>query len=262
MIQASRMAVCALALFATGAFAGQITMYEDPDFGGRFLIATGDMGTLGRRGFGDDASSIVVSSGVWEVCTDTFYRGTCAQLYPGNYPRLEDAMRGRVVSAREVAAAPTVVVVQPQVVATGTPVVVSAPAVTTAPVVVTPTSPVATTAQPIVVTAAPVPTVVGPATGRIVLYEYPNFGGKGAAIDRGQAKDLDWAGFRNPLHRATSLKVESGTWVVCTQREFQGDCSVLSPGAYPNLSDPLTTGIASAHQVWRPEYGALTLYTR
>ena len=262
MISAIRIAACAMALAATNAFAGQITLYESPDFGGRYMIASGDMNYLNRKGFSSDASSAVVSSGVWEVCTDTYYHGTCAQLVPGNYPRLEETMRGRIVSARELAEGAPVVVAQPSVVAGGTRVVVTAPAVTPAPVVVTPAPSVATATQSVVVTPAPVLTVVQPSTGRMVLYEYPNYGGKGAAIDRGQAKDLDWAGFNNPLHRATSLKVESGTWVVCTQRGFQGDCRVLSPGEYPNLSGPLATGIASAHQVWRPEYGALTVYTR
>ncbi len=254
MIQATKVAACAIALAATSAFAGQITLYEGADFGGRYMIASSDVNYLNRKGFSSDASSVVVSSGVWEVCTDTYYRGTCAQLVPGNYPRLENAMRGRIVSARQLAAAAPVVVAQPQVVASA-PVIVTAPAATPAPVAVTP-------APSVVVTPAPVLTVAQPSTGRIVLYEYPNFAGNGAAIDRGQAKDLEWAGFNNPSHRATSVRVESGTWVVCTQLGFQGDCSVLSPGEYPTLTGPLATGISSAHQVWQPEYGALTVYTR
>jgi hypothetical protein len=97
-------------------------------------------------------------------------------------------------------------------------------------------------------------TAFGP--GRIVLYEYPNFGGARVTIDSGVARDLDWTNFSNASHHATSIKVESGTWKVCSQAAFQGECRVLGPGEYPALGGSLMTGIASAEPVVRPELGA------
>jgi hypothetical protein len=100
-------------------------------------------------------------------------------------------------------------------------------------------------------------TALGP--GRIVLYEYPNFGGAKVTIDSGIARDLDWTNFSNSSHHATSAKVESGTWKVCSQAAFQGECRVIGPGEYPALGASLLTGIASAEPVVRPELGAASL---
>ena len=92
--------------------------------------------------------------------------------------------------------------------------------------------------------------------GRIVLYEYPNFNGAHVTIDSGVARDLDWTNFSNSSHHATSVKVESGTWKVCSQAAFQGECRVLQTGEYPDLGGKLMMGVASAEPVVRPELGA------
>jgi hypothetical protein len=88
--------------------------------------------------------------------------------------------------------------------------------------------------------------------GRAVLYQYPNYAGPVAVIDYNRAPDLDWANFKNP---ATSARIESGTWLMCSQMAYQGDCQVLGPGEYPLLSGTLGKGVYSARQVSRPEYG-------
>ena len=89
-------------------------------------------------------------------------------------------------------------------------------------------------------------------SGRAVLYQNPNFSGTFAVVERGNAPDLDWARFTNP---ATSVRIESGTWLLCSDLGYQGDCRVLGPGNYPNL--PGMTGVWSARQVWQPQYGSL-----
>lgn len=94
--------------------------------------------------------------------------------------------------------------------------------------------------------------------GRITLYEYPNFAGPQVTIESGMAQNLDWANFNNPLHRAESARVESGTWKICSDRAFQGECRVVGPGDYATLSGALASGIASAEPVVRPQLGALT----
>ena len=88
--------------------------------------------------------------------------------------------------------------------------------------------------------------------GRAVLYEFPNYAGRSAVVEYGRAPDLDWAHFKQP---AESLRVDSGTWLVCSEIGYQGECRVLGPGKYPQLTDVMSAGVYSARQVWRPEYG-------
>src|SRR5206468_10193544 len=64
----------ALALAVTSAFAGEIRLYERPDFQGRSLVTYDRIAALERQGFGDTASSVVVADGKWEVCTDDNFR--------------------------------------------------------------------------------------------------------------------------------------------------------------------------------------------
>jgi hypothetical protein len=216
-----------LALAVTSAYAGQITLYERPDFQGRYMVANDGITAVQRQALGDTAASIVVVDGTWEVCTGADFRGRCTQLMPGNYPGIDITLNGRVASVRQVG-------------------FVDPPRVAIVP-------------QPYI---SPLPVVVEPplVTGRAVLYEDPNFGGVRAVLDRGEANDMDWAHFTNPTHRATSIRVESGTFLVCSDMAFQGECRVLGPGAYGELPGPLVTGISSARQVWNPEYGASSTY--
>ena len=220
----------ALALAATGAYAGQITLYERPDFQGRYVVANEGIAAVGQQAMGRSASSIVVADGTWEVCTDAYFRGRCTQLVPGNYPGIDVTLNGRIASVRQVG------FVDPPRVA-----VVTQPYVNPVP-------------QPYVNP----PTVFVPplVTGRAILFEDPNFGGARAVLDRGEANDMEWAHFTNPTHRATSIRVEGGPFLVCSDLAFQGECRVLSPGEYGQLPGTLAGGIASARQVSAPEYGA------
>lgn len=115
------------------------------------------------------------------------------------------------------------------------------------------------------ISAAPeaVATVTPVPAGRIVLYEFPNFGAPSASVEYGRAPDISWTQFRHP---ASSLRIESGSWLVCSDMGYQGECRVLEPGDYPMLTGILSQGVASVRQVWRPEYaavdGGLDLYRR
>ena len=220
------------------------------------------MAIVGSPAFANAASSIIVSDGIWEACTDANFRGRCMQLLPGQYPTADVNLNGRIASVRQVAyaASATPVAIKPQAVIVNTqPVVVSpTPLVASPTQVVINSAPVVATSQSIVIDPAVV--MVAP-TGRAVLYEYPNFGGARAIVDRGPARDLDWANFSYG-HRPMSIRVESGTWMFCSEPTFRGECRILGPGEYPQLSGPLVAGISSAQQVWRPEYGALNVYSR
>jgi hypothetical protein len=173
-----------------------------------------------------------------------FFRGRCTELLPGRYPSLGVSLNGRIASVREVAFAtpPRTVYVDP-------------------PRSVYVDPPRTAYVEPPVYsrsTAAPYP------MGRAYLYEDPNFSGAWVAVDRGIANDLDWAHFTNPTHRATSVRVESGNWLFCTDMAFQGQCRVFGPGDYRDLTvfGPLAEGIRSARQISSPEYGSVTLYPR
>ena len=356
-----------LAAIATTSFAGQITLYPRAGFQGPGVTTADSMSDLSRSSYGDVASSVVVSDGTWEACTEAFFRGRCAQLVPGNYSNLRGSL-GIVVSVRQLAVdqVPARVVVYPdgqQAPVASAPVVINpgqAP-VASAPVVINPGgAQVVISAAPqgavvvpdsrqVVVSADTLPVPAGPRIilyqntprgmravelisnvddletrnfsnsayaafvsdgtwrlcdaergrgrcadfapgryeslgalegrvrsayliastpervvsvptyppGRAVLFQFPNFTGPSAVVEYGRAPDLDWAHFKQP---ASSLRVESGTWLVCSEMGYQGECRVLGPGEYPRLTEVVNGGVYSARQVWRPEYGA-TRYT-
>jgi hypothetical protein len=347
-----------LAAIAATSLAGQVTLYPRPAFQGRGMTTSDTLADLGRSSFGDAASSVVVSDGTWEACTEAYFRGRCTQLVPGNYSNLSGSLGGMVTSVRQIAydPAPARVVVYPDgqqvpVGAVTAPVVINSGA---APVVITaaPAAPpvvVGSDSRQVVVSADTFPLPAGPriilyqntprgmraveltsnvddldsrnfsnsayaafvsdgtwrlcdrerargrcsdftpgryeslgalegrvrsayliastpervatvATyppGRAVLYQFPNFAGPSAVVEYGRAPDLDWAHFKQP---ASSLRVESGTWLVCSELGYQGECRVLGPGEYPQLTDLMNGGVYSARQVWRPEYGSITRY--
>ena len=100
------------------------------------------------------------------------------------------------------------------------------------------------------------PAAIAVVPGRITLFEYPNFGGPGVTVDSSNAiaQNFDWANFNNPLHRAESARVESGTWRICSAPSFQGTCRVVGPGDYAYLG----IDIASAEPVLSPQLGTVS----
>jgi hypothetical protein len=224
----------ALALAVTTAWAGEIRLYERPEFRGPSLVTTARVDTVARQGLGDTASSVVVADGRWEVCTMEFFRGRCTELLPGSYPSMSATLNGRIASVREIGYS------QP------------------APVTVAPSPPVVVVDPPAYSRSTVYPMTIA----RAYLYEDPNFGGAWVTMDRGEANDLDWAHFQNPAHRASSVRVESGNWLFCTDMAFQGTCRIFGPGEYGNLGGDMAPGIASARPVATPQYGAANVYRR
>jgi hypothetical protein len=94
-------AAAVLATLAQAAAAGEITLFTDSNFRGARLSVDRDAYNLADMGFNDRASSLVVRSGVWQVCEDRDFGGYCAEFGPGEYrelPRFND----RVSSVREI----------------------------------------------------------------------------------------------------------------------------------------------------------------
>lgn len=94
-------AAAVLALCSHAALAGELTLFADSDFRGARVTLGRDAPDLNRAGFNDRVSSIVVRSGVWEVCEHAGYGGNCVEFGPGEYrslPRFNDT----ISSVREV----------------------------------------------------------------------------------------------------------------------------------------------------------------
>jgi len=69
------------------------------------------------------------------------------------------------------------------------------------------------------------------AAASITFYQDDNYGGRQFTADRPVA-NLSGTGFND---RARSAVVHDGRWEICVDAEFNGSCSVLAAGAYPDL---------------------------
>ena len=92
--------------------------------------------------------------------------------------------------------------------------------------------------------AGPPPAPVG---ARAVLFGRPNFEGRGFALEGNQiVGSLQGSGFND---RASSLRVERGYWILCSEPEFRGTCRTFGPGDYPQLPPGLDNNISSARLI-------------
>ena len=86
---------------APTAVASQIIFYERNGFEGRSLTVGESLEDLGRSGFNDRASSVMVVGRRWEICEDVRFQGRCVVLRPGRYSSLaEMGLSDQVSSAR------------------------------------------------------------------------------------------------------------------------------------------------------------------
>lgn len=65
-----------------------IVLYEHANFAGQTLSAGRTVPNLASESFNDKASSIVVNSGQWQVCSEADFKGNCVTLDPGRYASL------------------------------------------------------------------------------------------------------------------------------------------------------------------------------
>ncbi|HSW16250.1 MAG TPA: beta/gamma crystallin-related protein [Ramlibacter sp.] len=86
--------------FAAHAGAG-VTFHEHEGFTGRTFTAEQTVSNLGRSGFNDRASSVVVVGKRWEACEDVRFQGRCMVLRPGRYPTFQSmGLNDRISSVR------------------------------------------------------------------------------------------------------------------------------------------------------------------
>jgi hypothetical protein len=196
---ALRRACLAFAFLAAGAAtAGEMTLYKQPSFGGAQLTLRGDAPEISSLGFSDQASSIVVHSGKWEVCTQPQFKGYCVTLPPAEYNVLDPQLNHRIESARDTES-----------------------------------------------TGPDRGTYNRYGQGSAELFSRPGFDGRSMLL-QGDAPSLGGSGFDN---RAASIKVNEGTWQLCTEDGYQGSCRIYGPGEYADLGYGMAKQVSSARVV-------------
>jgi len=202
-----------LALTTSACLASDVTLFEHDNFGGRRIAIRGAAADLSQQGFNDIASSVIVRSGNWQLCEDSFYRGYRITLGPGRYPSLNPFnLNDRVSSLRDVGWQP-----QPR-----PPVPPPPPSGGWGP---------------------------GPGWGgatRVIMYEGTNFTGRSFVINGGIVRNFDGTGFND---RASSMRVEQGLWIFCSDADFNGECRTFGPGDYAFLPPELNNAISSGRQI-------------
>jgi Beta/Gamma crystallin len=76
---------------------------------------------------------------------------------------------------------------------------------------------------------------------RATLYEGPNLSGRSYMLNE-TMRNLDSTGFND---RASSLRVEGGYWIFCSDSEFRGECRTYGPGDYaslPGMNNVISSG--------------------
>jgi hypothetical protein len=219
MMMKTRNSLIAAALAAAGSLgaaqAAEITLYQHPGFGGQQVTVRGPVANVTSAGFNDQTSSIVVSSGRWEVCTAADFQGQCAVLTPGEYPRLDPQFHKSISSMREVAGRGDRVGgwrdgERDHGRRDGE-------------------------------------RVGGRHDdgGALELYDDRGLRGQRLALDR-NVRNLTRFDFND---RAASVRVNEGTWLVCAAANFGGPCLTLGPGAYGTLGNRLSDRISSVRRI-------------
>lgn len=81
---------------------------------------------------------------------------------------------------------------------------------------------------------------------RATLFEGRNLSGRSFAVGNGGLTNLDGTGFND---RASSLRVEGGYWVFCSDANFGGECRTFGPGEYASLPSGLNNMISSGRRI-------------
>ncbi|GAA4020601.1 beta/gamma crystallin-related protein [Actimicrobium antarcticum] len=205
-------------LFAGAAHAGEIDIYEHPDFGGRAIALRDATPSLGRVGFNDRASSVVVRGGKWEVCSDDEFNGYCAILDRGEYRRLDGRLNDRISSAREVDGRD----------------------------------------RDRDEDGRPRHRGGWERGGQdrgasVTLFSEEGMRGRSMSVTN-NVVTLSDANFNDT---AASMVIEGGYWELCSDRDFRGQCRVLGPGQYRRLEPGLYRSLSSlrvAQQAGRGGY--------
>ncbi|MED5615653.1 beta/gamma crystallin-related protein [Janthinobacterium sp. P210005] len=86
--------------------------------------------------------------------------------------------------------------------------------------------------------------------GEITLFEDAGFRGRPVTL-RSDAGDLSRMGFND---KTSSIIVRSGTWEVCKDANYRGNCRTLGPGRYDTMPG-MNDAVSSVREVGRPGHG-------
>ncbi|MEO5934883.1 MAG: beta/gamma crystallin-related protein [Duganella sp.] len=84
-----------------GRHGAPIVLFSQSRFNGAEVELRGDMRKLDDVDFNDQAGSVIIREGEWQLCDDANYRGKCIVLAPGRYDNLRD-LGDRISSVRRV----------------------------------------------------------------------------------------------------------------------------------------------------------------
>lgn len=209
-----RIATVALVAVAFGgvAQAAQITIYKQPHFKGESVTVRNGANDLAPLGITDQASSLVVHDGRWQVCTQPDFNGDCREIGPGKYATLDRVLNHRIESVRELER----------------------------------------TADRRDYRGSRNDRGRDnwrgershPQAASIEIFNRPEFRGRSMRAGDDIA-DLRDSGFDE---RASSVVVNEGRWELCTRPDFRGRCAVLGPGHYPHIAQ-LDDSVSSLRQL-------------
>ncbi len=300
MTRSIRAAFAAMLLALAGAAgAQQIIFFELPDFNGRRYAVNDSVSNMGSGGFNDRASSVVVRSGSWQLCTDAYFRGRCVTLNPGEYRNLgQIGLSNQISSARQMGGSwggggggdPGAAVTLYEGSDFG-----GRSFGVTGDVPNLGRTDFNDRARSMFVQGGNWELcrddgyrggcrVFGPGRhpnlgflsgevssirlvggggsgggagggdwpegwgnqGRVILYENGGFGGRRYVLTREFVPNFASLGFND---RASSLRVERGYWMFCSNAGFEGTCRTFGPGDYPSLPPGLDNAISSGRRI-------------
>ncbi len=198
-------------LVAIGAAqAAEITIYKQPNFSGGELTLRDSRTDLRPSGFTDQASSAVVRSGRWQVCTWPNFQGDCMTLEPGQYASLDPKVFHRIESMRPI-----------DVVAENDS-----------------TFPRGERGY------GEHRGYRGYRGGDIEMYAGTAYRGRRMRL----SEDRDALGDDRYGLGISSLVVNEGTWQLCTRPGYEGRCEVFEPGSYPDIGR-INNRVASVRRI-------------
>lgn len=81
---------------------------------------------------------------------------------------------------------------------------------------------------------------------RAVLYSGTGFRGRSIVVNDNIVDNLQGSGFND---RVSSLRIERGYWLFCSDAHFNGACRTFGPGDYPELPAALNDRISSGRRI-------------
>lgn len=186
-----------------------VVLFSNDGIRGRSIAIGSDMADLSSANFNDAAQSMVIESGFWEFCSDSYYRGTCRVLGPGQYSRLEPALYRSVSSIRAARGGGR-----------------------------------DARDQRDQRDGREGRGGSGGGRGDVELFTGVNFSGDRYPIRRDMTT-FEEGGFND---RIGSVIVREGQWQMCVDANFRGSCTVFGPGRYAALGG-LTNQLSSIRRI-------------